>query len=124
MILDNKKLLKELLKKEKLPKVSNDYYIKIIDVEDETNKANLKTALDSYGEQKWWLSKDVKTRAFGQLFEPILIIPFSDMHEGISKILERPVFRLEFLNTLGRLKTQVMQVVNENLLEEADSKNL
>ena len=120
MILQNDKLLKQLLEKEDLARVSNESYIKYLSLIGKIDEVKVKEVLDSYGDQKWWLSNEIKTRAFGQLFEPTLVIPLEEMHNGISEILERPVFNNEFELTLGRLKTQVMQVIAEELEESSE----
>jgi len=50
-----------------------------------------------YGDNEWW-KQDLKTMAYFQLQEPILIVPFATFHKGVEKLLNRSVFTHEFAN--------------------------
>lgn len=115
---ENEEILKQLLKNEVLPNVSNQDYVESLNLKNEYLKNDIVKLLDSYNDQKWWLSTNIKARAYGQLFEPKLIIPFDDMCQGMNMILKRPVFTHEYGLTLGRLKTQATQILKESLNEE------
>ncbi|MBU0930121.1 MAG: hypothetical protein KJ623_03540 [Nanoarchaeota archaeon] len=62
----------------------------------------LRTAMQKYGDNHWWESKDPVEIARYQVFENILMSDFSKYHEGIEKLVERPVYTHEFaLNVEG-----------------------
>ena len=44
----------------------------------------------------WWLSDDATLIARYQLYEPRLAVLFSVFHEGVEKLLGRPVWTHEF----------------------------
>jgi len=108
---ENKKILKELLKDEILPNISNKDYVETLGLDNEYTKIEATKLLDSYNELKWWLSSDIKVRAYGQLLESKLIIPFDDMLDGLKIILERPVATIELAGNLDGIRNQVTKTV-------------
>ena len=51
---------------------------------------------EKYGDNKWWESDDPVHLATWQLFEPILMCDFPKFHDGVEKLLDRPVHTHEF----------------------------
>ncbi len=51
----------------------------------------VRTAMQQYGDDRWWESKDPVQVAMYQVFEDILLVDFSTYHEGLEKFLGRPV---------------------------------
>lgn len=47
-------------------------------------------------DSKWWESTTLEKAAMFQLFEERLVMPFAKFHEGIEKLLGRPVWTHEF----------------------------
>jgi hypothetical protein len=45
---------------------------------------------------EWWTHKDPKVRAYYQLQEEILIIPWDDFHRSTEALMGRPVYTHEF----------------------------
>lgn len=95
--------------------MSNAEYVDSFDVRDEEAKANLLEVLDKYGDNKWWLLDNKKLKACVQLYEPILVINFSEFHEGIEEVLGRPVFTHEFGPCIEELRDEVSVVIEEIL---------
>ena len=54
-----------------------------------------KKVMDSYGENKWWESDDPLEIAMYQIFEGTLLVDFPTFHEGLEKLLDRPVWTHE-----------------------------
>ncbi len=52
--------------------------------------------MHGYGENKWWLSEDLRTVAYHQLHENRLLVDFSKFHKGVELLLGRPVWTHEF----------------------------
>ena len=67
--------------------------------------------MGKYGENRWWLSRDKAYVSLNQLFEPVLIVNFSDFHEGMETLLGRPVQTVEFGLNLDGLKTEARERV-------------
>ena len=62
----------------------------------------LKGAMQKYEGNHWWESKDPVEVAKYQVFEDILMTDFSTFHEGVEKLVGRPVYTHEFgLNVEG-----------------------
>jgi hypothetical protein len=59
-----------------------------------------------YGDNRWWESEDPVHLATWQLFEPILMCDFSKFHEGVEKLLDRPVYTHEFVANHDELLQQ------------------
>lgn len=68
--------------------------------------------LNKYGDNKWWFSEDPKVIGYYQLNEPLLVIDFSKFHEGVEKLLNRPVFTLEFGVNYDGLKREAEDAWN------------
>ena len=83
-----------MTKKTKIDKL--DYYIieRYGDL-DKKSRINIKKAMLSYGNNYWWESKDSRELAMYQVFEKILLTDFSTFHEGLEKLLDRPVWSHE-----------------------------
>lgn len=61
-----------------------------------------KTAMQQYGDNHWWESEDPVQVAMYQIFEKVLLVNFSIFHEGLEKLVGRPIFTHEFaLNAEG-----------------------
>ena len=45
---------------------------------------------------EWWKHVDAETIVAFQLYEDMLCMNFSDFHEAVEKVLDRPVFTHEF----------------------------
>ena len=92
--------------------MTNEQYIQSIEKEylnkgekiPEETKIIINNALRKYGDNKWWLSEDPKVIGYYQLFEEILIVNFSKFHEGVEKLLGRPVWTHEFGLNIGKLR--------------------
>jgi len=59
-------------------------------------RKNIEEVISKYPDNKWWRSDDTVEIAKYQIFERILMVKFSVFHEGIEKLLGRPVFTHEF----------------------------
>lgn len=71
----------------------------------QANVARLRTAMEQYGDNRWWESKEPVQVAMYQIFEDILMVDFSTFHEGLEKLVGRPVFTHEMgLNVDGLRK--------------------
>ena len=88
------------------------------------NLENLKTAMQKYDE-KWWESEDPVQVARYQFFEPVLMSDFSKYHEGLEKLVGRPVWTHEALSKDG-LETEMKEAIpvydpnNGDVLAELD----
>ena len=62
----------------------------------------LRIAMQKYGNNRWWESKDPVEIAKYQVFEDVLMTNFSTFHEGLEKLIGREVYTHEFgLNVKG-----------------------
>jgi len=92
--------------------MENEDYIKSIEKEyinrnqimPEETKFIIDNTLRIYGDNKWWLSEDPKVIGYHQLFEEVLLVSFSKFHEGIEKLLGRPVWTHEFGINMDNIK--------------------
>ena len=86
----------------------NDSYIKSIFGDDlpPANIDKLKNAMQKYGDNFWWESKDPVQVAMYQIFEDILMVDFSTYHEGLETIVGRPVYTHEFGLTVEGLRKE------------------
>jgi hypothetical protein len=62
---------------------------------DENRERALKT-MRKYGNNRWWRSNDPLEVAKYQVFEDTLLVQFSLYHEGVEKLVGRPVYTHEF----------------------------
>lgn len=77
------------------------------DKELEDARLRMFATAEKYGDNRWWESDDPEHVAKYQLFEPILMTSFSLFHEGVEKMLDRPVFTHEFGMNLKELKEEM-----------------
>jgi hypothetical protein len=69
------------------------------------NRARLREAIDKYGGNYWWESDNLAIAASYQIVESCMLMDFDKFHEGIEKLLGRPVFTHEFsINRQGIIK--------------------
>ena len=54
------------------------------------------TEAKAMAESKWWESTPIEQAVMFQLFEERLVMPFALFHEGIEKVLGRPIWTHEF----------------------------
>ena len=66
------------------------------EITSDESRANIICVMEKYGDNKWWESDDPEYVARYQLFEDILMVDFSVFHEGVEKLLDRPVWTHEF----------------------------
>lgn len=105
-----------------MAKEINEAYIKKIFGKElpQKNIDTLKTAMQKYGDNQWWESKDSLEIAKYQIFEDILMTDFSTFHEGVEKLLGRGVYTHEFgLNVEG-----IRQEAREAIERMANGKTL
>lgn len=67
---------------------------------------NMLATMETYGQNNWWCSKDKRELGYMQLHERRLLISFSDFHEGVEKLLQRPVWTHEFGVNTKQLKKE------------------
>lgn len=73
--------------------ISNLEYVKSLEVNSHENKARLLEAMEKYGDNKWWLSTDLKEIGYFQLFEPLMIAPsMNSFRNGVNDLLETEIF--------------------------------
>ena len=85
----------------------------------EKNKAFVIETMNKYDGNLWWESKDLVFVAMFQIFEPVLMVGFSDFHAGLEELLGRPVFTHEMgINGLKQeAKEAVKRIHNNESLE-------
>ncbi len=87
-----------------MPEEINDNYIRERFGADlaQKNVDALKGAMQKYGNNRWWESKDPVEVARYQVFEDVLMTDFSTFHKSVEKLVGRPVYTHEFgLNVEG-----------------------
>lgn len=77
----------------------------------EKNKTTVIETMNKYDGNLWWESKDLVFVAMFQIFEPVLMVDFSDFHAGLEKLLGRPVFTHEMGININRLKQEAKEAV-------------
>lgn len=87
------------------------YIDDVIDSLPEENKRAVLDTMRKYGDNKWWMSNDLLEVARYQIFEPILMVPFSRFHEGIEKLLGRPIYTHEFGVNYEGLKAEANEAI-------------
>ena len=60
------------------------------------NKIKMDKVAKYWKEHDWWNSNDPADVASGQICEQILMVKFDVFHEGMEKLLGRPVWTHEF----------------------------
>lgn len=97
-------LLVQALEGQEFENISDIDYVKSLKIKKEDGEETVLKVLKKYGKNKWWLCKNNEIKAFGQLFEPILIMNFGDFQEYANELLDRPVFTHEFGLSMDSLK--------------------
>lgn len=82
-------------------------------------RKNVEETIAKYSNNKWWRSDDPVEIAKYQLFEEILMVDFSTFHEGVEKLLGRPVFTHEFGLNYDGLKEEATKAIA--LLDSGES---
>ena len=95
------------------------YIDDIIGTLPDENRRNILKTMQKYGENKWWNSNDPLYVARYQIFEDILMVPFDRYHEGIEKLLGRPVYTHEFGLNPEELRQEARQAIQK--LEKGES---
>ena len=73
----------------------------------------IKKVMKKYGDNNWWLSGDPVEVAKNQIFEDILLVPFSTFHKGMEMLLGRPVWTHEFGLSWDKLQAEVKVIVDK-----------
>ncbi|MDP9676225.1 hypothetical protein J2W97_002220 [Paenibacillus jamilae] len=81
--------------------MTNEQYAKAM-TSDKKAIDNMLRVMDKYGDNRWWLSDDVKRMCYFQLQEDSLLIEFEVLHKGVETLLNRGVQTIEFRD-LGKL---------------------
>jgi hypothetical protein len=63
---------------------------------DDQEKRECLAIMDKYGENRWWLSEDLRTIAYYQLRENRLLVDWTRFCEGVRALLGRPVYTHEY----------------------------
>ena len=74
-------------------------------------RKNAEEVIAKYPNNKWWRLDDPIEIAKYQLFEEILMVDFSTFHEGVEKLLGRPVFTHEFGLNYDGLKEEATKAI-------------
>jgi hypothetical protein len=69
-------------------------------------RSRMKKTMLKYGENRWWLSEDMKTIAYYQLKEDTLLVEYEVFHKGVELLFERTMSRYEILSNLEDLKQE------------------
>lgn len=77
------------------------------------NKTSIIETMNKYDGNLWWESKDLVFVAMFQIFEPVLMVDFSDFHAGLEKLLGRPVFTHEMGINLDGLKQEAKEAIKQ-----------
>lgn len=76
----------------------------------EESQLSIRETINKYPNNYWWESCDLREVAKWQLFEPILMVDFTKLHEGIEILLDRPVWTHEFAFA-DTLRKEVMDMI-------------
>lgn len=88
-----------------MQKLTNKEYI----VEFTNNKRVAKKMIQTmhkYGENRWWLSSDLKKIGYYQLREDTLLVEFEKFHKGVELLFQRPFTYHELLSNLKELSEE------------------
>jgi hypothetical protein len=87
--------------------MSNEEYLQSIGLnEGDKNYQRALDALNGYGDNRWWLSDDPRTRAYYQIMEPLqLTMSFDQFWQDVEILLGRGVYNIEFANN-GKLQQE------------------
>ena len=83
------------------------------------NRKNVEETIAKYPNDKCWRSDDPVEIAKYQIFEGILMVEFDKFHEGIEKLLGRPVFTHEFGLNIDGLREEAKKAIS--LLDSGES---
>lgn len=97
----------------------NKYIDENLDELPPENRKRVEETILKYPNNKWWRSSDPVEIAKYQIFEEILMVKFDIFHEGIEKLLGRPVFTYEFGMNYEGLKKEATKAIS--LLESGES---
>lgn len=79
-----------------MSKMSNEEYLQVNGITPEhQNYQIIIDTLNSYGENRWWLSDDPRARAYHQACQDILLMPVTQYQEDIGVLCNRPVWTHE-----------------------------
>jgi hypothetical protein len=92
--------------------ITNQEYVNTFKNVTEENKLKVLEVLDSYGDNKWWLSEDLRVLAYYQIMEPVLVTDFAKFHEGLEKLLGRPVWTHELGVNIQGLRNEAEKAWN------------
>ena len=74
------------------------------------NVDTLRTAMQKY-DTRWWESRNPVEVARYQVFEDILMTDFSTFHEGVEKLVGRPVYTHEFGLNVNGLRQEAREAI-------------
>jgi hypothetical protein len=74
-------------------------------------------AMLKYGENHWWLSKDLETIGYHQLKEEALLVKFEIFHKGVEQLLQRTLTYYDLLANIEDLKKEAEKVWNSKCLQ-------
>jgi len=106
-----------------MAKITNQYINNLFGKDlPKQNIDNIKKTMKKYGDNYWWESKDLIEIAKYQIFEPTLLVEFSKFHEGIEKLIGRPVYTHELGLNVEGLRQEVKEAIArlEGKLEALD----
>ncbi len=83
------------------------------------NRKRVEETIAKYLNYKWWRSEDSVEIAKYQIFEKILMVKFDIFHEGLEKLLGRPVYTHEFGLNYDGLKEEATKAIV--LMESGES---
>jgi hypothetical protein len=86
-------------------KMTNKQYVESFSSSKKIRSKMLKTMF-KYGNNRWWLSEDVKTIAYYQLKENTLLVEYEIFHKGVEILFQRTMNRYELLSNLEELKQE------------------
>ena len=78
--------------------MENQKYVRTLKVDQKTEQTCL-DVMNKYGNNHWWelVKSDPRTFAYYQLQEPVMLVKnFSQFHEAVETLLQRPVQSIEF----------------------------
>jgi hypothetical protein len=74
-------------------------------------------AMLKYGENRWWLSKDLETIGYHQLKEEILLVDFEVYHKGVEQLLQCSFSYYDLLSNVDSLRREAEQIWNSKSLQ-------
>ncbi len=76
------------------------------DLTNDDAEARVQAVKDTYGDNHWWDSDDLRTLGYYQMQEPILILPFQQFHAAAEFLLQRPIWTHEFGLNAAELRAE------------------